>query len=73
MTENPSSPRRGWTRLPPSHIPRPTYFPAGLALGTALIFLSLITSVVILVVGIGIFAVSLAGWVSEIRHERKHR
>ncbi len=73
MNENAPFPRRGWTRLPPAHVPRPTYFPAGLALGTALIFWSLITSVVILVVGLGIFAVSLAGWVSEIRHERKHR
>lgn len=73
MPEDPPSLRRGWTPLPPTHIPRPTYFPAGLALGTAFIFWSLITSMVILAVGLGIFAVSLAGWIREIRHERKHR
>jgi hypothetical protein len=73
MTETAPSLRPGWTRLPPAHIPRPTYFPAGLALGTAFIFWSLLTSVVILAVGLGIFAASLAGWIREIRHERKHR
>ncbi len=54
------------------HLPRPTYFPAGLAMGTALIFWGFITSWVILVVGVGLFIAALAGWIAEIRHERKH-
>ncbi len=72
MIENEPSPRRGWTRLPPAHVPRPTFFPAGLALGTAFIFWGFVTSIVVLLVGIGLFAASLAGWIREIRHERKH-
>jgi hypothetical protein len=71
MTENEPPSHPGWTRLPHEHVPRPTYYPAGLALGTAFTFLGLITSVVVLAVGLGIFAAALAGWVREIRHERK--
>lgn len=62
--------RPGWMELPPEHLPRPTYFPAGLAMGATMIFWSLITSWVILLVGLGLFAASLAGWVTEICHER---
>lgn len=59
--------------MPPTYTPRPTFFPAGLAFGTAFIFWGLITSVVVLSVGLCIFAAALAGWIREIRHERKHR
>lgn len=62
--------RQGWKELPPEHLPRPTYFPAGLAMGATMIFWSLITSWVILLVGLGLFAASLAGWITEICHER---
>lgn len=70
MSEEPREKRAGWepTRHPP--LPRPTYFPAGLALGSALIFLGCITSWVILLAGAGLFASALAGWIAEIRHER---
>jgi hypothetical protein len=73
MTEDKPSTHRGWTRLPHTHAPRPTFFPAGLALGTAFAFWGLITSMVVLLVGLCIFATALAGWIREIRHERKHR
>jgi hypothetical protein len=63
----------GWEPLPPGHLARPTYFPAGLAMGTTFIFWGVITSSVILFAGIGLFIAALAGWVSEIRHERTHR
>jgi hypothetical protein len=62
-----------WEPLPPEHLPRPTYFPAGLAMGIAFLFWGLITSWVVLVVGLSLFAASLAGWITEIRYERKHR
>jgi len=64
--------RPGWEPLEHKHLPRPAYFPSGLAMGTAFIFWGLITSWVIFAIGIGLFAAALAGWVSEIRHERKH-
>jgi hypothetical protein len=62
-----------WERLAPERLPRPTFFPAGVAMGTTFIFWGLITSWVILVVGIGLFAASLAGWIYEILRERIHR
>ena len=40
-------------------------------MGTTFIFWGLITSWVILLVGVGLFIAALAGWISEIRHERK--
>jgi hypothetical protein len=61
-----------WETLPAEHLPRPTYFPAGLAMGIAFLFWGLITSWVIIVVGLALFAASLAGWITEIRYERRH-
>ena len=60
-----------WEPLPAEHLPRPTYFPAGLAMGIAFIFWGLITSLVVFVVGLALFIASLAGWITEIRYERK--
>ena len=51
----PPTPRPGWDPLPPERLPRPTYCPAGMAMGTALIFWGIITSWVILLVGMGLF------------------
>jgi hypothetical protein len=65
--------RPEWEPLPEEHLPRPTYFPAGLALGIAFLFWGLITSWVVLAVGLSLFIASLAGWISEIRYERKRR
>ena len=66
-------PHPDWEPLPDEHLPHPTYFPAGLAMGTAFLFWGLITSWVVLVVGLVLFTASLAGWITEIRYERKHR
>jgi hypothetical protein len=63
----------GWEPLPPETLPHPTYFPAGLAMGTALIFWGLITMWIVLLAGIGLFIAALAGWISEIRHERRQK
>jgi hypothetical protein len=62
----------GWTKLPVEHLPQATFWPAGLALAITFIFWGLISSWVVLGVGIGLFAVSLGGWIADIRHERKH-
>jgi hypothetical protein len=60
-----------WEPLPPERLPRPTYFPAGMAMGAAFIFWGIITSWLILLVGAGLFTVTLGGWIAEILHERK--
>jgi hypothetical protein len=61
--------REGWNLPRPAHLPRPTWWPAALALGVTLTFWGLIASVFILAVGILVTAVSLAGWIREIRLE----
>jgi len=61
----------GWQRLSDTPLPRPTYFPAGVAMGAAFLFWGLITMWVVLLVGIALFAASLAGWITELRHEYK--
>jgi hypothetical protein len=63
---------QNWEPLPAEHLPRPTYFPAGLAMGIAFLFWGLITSLVTFLVGLALFIASLAGWITEIRYERKH-
>jgi hypothetical protein len=72
MTLNEPPPQRPvWDPLPPERLPRPTYCPAGMALGAALVFWGIISSWIILLVGIGLFTVMLSGWIAEICHERK--
>ena len=63
----------GWQRLPDEPLPRPTYFPAGLAMGVAFMFWGLISNWVVLLVGVVLFTAALAGWITEIRHEYKSR
>jgi hypothetical protein len=62
---------QGWEPLPDEKLPRPTYFPAGLAMGVTFFFWGFITSWIILAVGAALFIASLAGWITEIRRERR--
>jgi len=61
--------RPGWSVPRPERIPRATAWPAGLALGVTFLSWGLVTSPIVLAVGLGVFLVSLAGWIGEIRHE----
>jgi hypothetical protein len=73
MTEknnnNPESLRQGWISLPPEKMPEPTFWPAGLALGTVLLLWGLVTSLILIAAGLTLLAFSLAGWLGEMRHE----
>ena len=60
-----------WNRPLPEHIPRPTAWPAGLALGITLFFWGIITSLVVLAMGLAVLIVCLYGWIGEMRHETK--
>jgi uncharacterized membrane protein len=64
--------RSSWQSLPHEHLPQPTYFPAGVAMGLTFVFWGLITSWVTAVVGLVLFAAALAEWIKEIRNERRH-
>jgi hypothetical protein len=58
-----------WNISRPDKIPQPTFWPVALALGATLTCWGLITSLIITGVGAALFAVSLAGWIGDIRHE----
>ena len=63
----------GWIVLPPEKLPEPGIWPATLALGITFLLWGLVTTLIITGVGVVLFAVALAGWIRDIRHERaKH-
>lgn len=70
--ETPAAIPPGWTKLPVEHLPPATFWPSGLALAITFIFWGLISSWVVLGIGIGLFAVALSGWITDLRHERQH-
>ena len=63
------SAREGYSRPKPDRIPRSTAWPAAMALGITFLAWGIVTSPVVIGVGLTLFAVSLAGWIGEIRHE----
>lgn len=74
MTEKTSTPpaagsRADWSIPKPELIPRPTYFPAAMAFGLTFLLWGLVSSPVVLGVGFVVVAVSLVGWIGEMRHE----
>jgi hypothetical protein len=74
-TSKPAPPEShpGWTVLPPQKLPEPSIWPVTLALGITFLVWGLVTSLIITGVGLALFAVALAGWIRDIRHERtKH-
>jgi hypothetical protein len=61
--------KEGWNTPMPEVIPRPTYFPAAMAFGLTFLLWGIITSPVVLLAGLLVIVVSLAGWIGEMRHE----
>lgn len=61
--------RRGWNPVPNEDMPRPTFWPAALALGGVLLLWGFVTSWVVVGMGLVLLAVSIAGWLGEMRHE----
>ncbi len=66
-----STPDKDWSDARPEIIPHPTAWPAGMAFGTTLFIWGFVTSIVLVLVGLTVMAVSLVGWIGEIRHERR--
>ncbi len=56
----------GWTRPLPADSPRPTYWPAALALGLTVTLWGMVTTPVILGVGAAVGVTALVGWVREL-------
>jgi hypothetical protein len=61
--------RVGWTKPQPEVLPRPTYWPAALALGIIFILGGTVSSFIVSITGFILLVISLAGWIGEIRHE----
>jgi hypothetical protein len=57
-----------WTPPRMEEVPRPTYWPVVMALGTVFLFWGVVTTVAISVIGLGLFILALAGWIREMCH-----
>ncbi|MGI8858029.1 MAG: hypothetical protein ACR2JW_20005 [Thermomicrobiales bacterium] len=57
-----------WERLPPAHLPRPTYWPVVLAFAVVLLAWGVVTTLAISVIGALMLALALGGWIGELRH-----
>jgi hypothetical protein len=62
-----------WSEPRPQDIPRPTYSPAVLALAIVCLLWGMVTTYLISLLGLILFAVGLAGWIEELRHENEPR
>jgi hypothetical protein len=63
--------RDDWSRPLPEVVPRPTYWPAVMALGIVFVFWGIVTTLIISAVGLTLFVLALAGWIHELRRERR--
>jgi hypothetical protein len=61
-----------WNRPKPETLPKPTIWPPAIALAITFLLWGLVSSLIITVVGLALFLIALAGWVADIRHERKN-
>lgn len=68
-----SDPRAEWTPVTAAMPPEPTLSPPALSLGATLFVWGLIGSGILIGIGLVIFAIALAAWIKEIRHERERR
>lgn len=69
MEKNTDEKRKDWLKAQPEELPSPTYWPFFLAMGLTFLFWGILTSWIIVLVGLFIFIISLAGWINILRHE----
>ena len=65
------TPGPDWNLPEPRRIPRPTFWPAGLAFGITLSLWGIVTSPIIIVFGLVVLVIALGGWIGEMRREAK--
>lgn len=58
-----------WKQPLPLKLPRPTYWPAVLALGVVFLFWGFVTTLLISGIGLVVVVTALAGWIRELRHD----
>jgi hypothetical protein len=54
-----------------AHLPVPSQWPAILALAVTLVMFGVVTSLVFSAVGALLLVWSIAGWIGELRHDRR--
>ncbi len=62
---------KDWSAARPETVAEPTLWPPCLAFGVTLCLWGLASSLILTAVGLGLFVLALAGWIKDIRHERK--
>jgi hypothetical protein len=65
------TPDADWSPAKPDLIPKPSFWPAGMAFGVTFFFWGFVTSLVLILVGLALITVSLIGWIGEMRHEHR--
>ena len=70
-SEEPAAPvdaRPGWQTPQPATLPPPTYWPVVMALGIIFFLWGTVTTLIISLIGLAMFAIALAGWIGDLRH-----
>ena len=70
-TQPASTPRPGWNMPQPAVLPDPTCMPAAMGLAVTFLFWSMVTSPIVAGIGLMLFVAATAGWIRDIRHERR--
>ena len=60
-----------WNKARPLQLPKPSYWPATLALGNTLLLWGILTMWIVSMVGLVFCAVALSGWIVAIVHEHE--
>lgn len=68
---NPEPAEANWEKATPEKLPDPTYWPFFLAMGLNFIFWGMLTTWLIVLAGLVIFAIALTCWINLLRHERR--
>lgn len=64
-----ATPEADWYEVEDTHLPKPTYWPAVMAVAITFVAWSILTSWMIGAVGVALFALSLGGWIGDLLHE----
>jgi hypothetical protein len=59
-----------WEKARPEKLPEPTYWPFFLAMGLNFMFWGMLTTWIIGLAGLAIFAIALTCWINLLRHDR---
>ena len=58
----------GWQMPQPETLPHPTYWPVTMAAGIIFFLWGTVTTLIISLVGLAMFAIALAGWIGDLRY-----